>query len=65
MLLMNSKLPKSAQTRPNLTDQFSDEFELKFPELSRAELKHFQAESSRAGQFNFRAETKLDFFDIY
>ena len=31
----------------------SDEFELKFPELSQAELKRFQAESSRAGAFQF------------
>ena len=31
----------------------SDEFELKFPELSRAELKGFQAESSQAGAFQF------------
>ena len=38
----------------------SDEFELKFPELSRAELKRYWAESS----FNFWAETELDFFDI-
>ena len=32
---------------------YSDEFELKFPEL-----KSFQAESSRAEHFNFRAETE-------
>ena len=38
----------------------SDEFELKFPELSRAERL-----SSRAGHFNFRAETELDFFLIH
>ena len=31
----------------------SDEFELKFPELSQAELKGSQAESSRAGAFQF------------
>ena len=31
----------------------SDEFELKFPELSQAELKNFRAELSRAGHFNF------------
>ena len=40
---------------------FSDEFELKFsemsqPEISRVELKKFRAESSRAGAFNFRAD---------
>ena len=29
----------------------SDEFELKFPELSQAELKGFQAKSSLAGAF--------------
>ena len=40
----------------------SDEFELKFPELSRAKLKSFWAELSRAGHFNFRAETELDLF---
>ena len=43
----------------------SDEFELKFPELSRSELKRFQAELSRAGHFNFQAEVVLDFFLIY
>ena len=32
---------------------FNDEFELKFLELSRAKMKIFQAESSRAGHFNF------------
>ena len=37
----------------------SDEFELKFPELSRAELKRFRAELSQAGAFQFQAETKL------
>ena len=31
----------------------SNEFELKFPKLSRAELKGFRAESSRAGSFQF------------
>ena len=31
----------------------SDEFELKFPELSRAELKSFQAELSRAWTLQF------------
>ena len=39
----------------------SDEFELKFPELSQAELKSFQAESRQAGHFNFQAETELNF----
>ena len=42
----------------------SDEFELRFPELSRAELKSFRAELSQVGHFNFRAETKLDFFYV-
>ena len=37
----------------------SEEFELKFSELSQAELKGFRAESSQAGEFNFCAETKL------
>ena len=36
----------------------SDEFELKFPELSRAELKS----RTELGHSNFRAETELDFF---
>ena len=40
----------------------SDEFELKFPKLSQAELKSFLAESSPAGHLNFWAETELDFF---
>ena len=40
----------------------SDEFELKFPKLSQAELKSFRAESRQAGHFNFRAEIELDFF---
>ena len=31
----------------------SDEFELKFPKLSQAELKGFRAESSQAGAFQF------------
>ena len=34
----------------------SDEFELKFSELSQAKLKGFRAE---LGHFNFRAETEL------
>ena len=35
----------------------SDDFKLEFPELSRAELKSFQAKLSQAGHFNFQAET--------
>jgi hypothetical protein len=35
-------------------------FELKFSELSRAELKSIRAELSQAGHFNFLAETELD-----
>ena len=31
----------------------SDEFELKFPMLSQAELKSFRAESSQAGALQF------------
>ena len=31
----------------------SDEFDLKFPELSQAELKGSRAESSQAGAFQF------------
>ena len=31
-------------------------------QLSQVELKSFRAESSRAGHFNFWAETELDFF---
>ena len=38
---------------------FSDEFKLKFPELSQVELKRFWAVSSQAGAFQFRAETEL------
>ena len=41
----------------------SDEFELKFPELSRAELRTFRI-PTQAGHFNFRVETELDFFYI-
>ena len=37
----------------------SEEFELKFSELSQAELKGFRAESSQAGAFNFWAGTEL------
>ena len=42
----------------------SDEFELKFPKLSQAELKGFLAESSRAEHFNIRAETELTNFRL-
>ena len=38
----------------------SDELELEFSGSSRAELWMFQAEPSRAGHFNFRAETELN-----
>ena len=31
----------------------SSEFELKFPKLSRAELKRYRVESSQAGHFDF------------
>jgi hypothetical protein len=37
----------------------SDEFELKFPELNRAELKRLKAELAELGHFNFRAKTEL------
>ena len=37
----------------------SDEFELKFPKLSRSELKRFQVESSQAWAFQYQAETEL------
>ena len=40
----------------------SDEFELKFPDLSQSELNSFQAESSQAGHSNFSDETEPDFF---
>ena len=44
----------------------SDKFELKFPELSQAKLKSYQAKLCQAEHFNFRAETELDFFfDTY
>ena len=38
----------------------SDEFELKFPELSQAELKGFRAKSSRAGAFQFLSWNQND-----
>ena len=40
----------------------SDEFELEFSELSRAELESCRAELEN---FNFRAETELSTFLIY
>ena len=56
--VLDNQLCIGAETWGNI----SDDFELKFSELSQAELKRYQAESSRAGYFIFRAETKLDYF---
>ena len=36
-----------------LASEFSDKFELKFPELNRADLKSFQAASSQVGALQF------------
>ena len=38
----------------------SDEFELKFHELNRAELKRLKAESSRAGAFQFSSQSRAE-----
>ena len=43
----------SLEKGSNMYIDCSDEFELKFPELSRVELKGFLAELSRAGVFQF------------
>ena len=39
----------------------SDEFELKFPKLSQAELKKFPSRAELE-HFNFRAETELTMY---
>ena len=38
----------------------SDEFELEFPKLSRAELKGFRAESSQAEAFQFSSWNQVE-----
>ena len=52
------KLPKYRRTMHIVGN--SDEFELKFPKLSQAKLKMFQAQLSQAGAFQFSSWNQAD-----